>query len=96
MIRATVVGPVWATKRVSGFPAGALLEVEEQVTGRRLIALDQLGSGSGDSVLVSMGSAVTRYLPGDPPVDALVVGVIDDTTPRASEASDAPHHDERN
>jgi ethanolamine utilization protein EutN len=90
MIKATVIGPVWATKRIDGFPAGALLEVEQEGTGHRLVALDHLGAGPGDNVLVTVGSAVTRHLPGEPPLDALIVGVLDDLTPRASEQAGAP------
>jgi ethanolamine utilization protein EutN len=90
MIKATVIGPVWATKRIDGFPAGALLEVEQEGTARRLVALDHLGAGPGDNVLVTVGSAVTRHLPGEPPLDALIVGVLDDLTPRASEQAGAP------
>lgn len=78
MIKATVIGSVWATKRIEGIPAGALLEVAEAGTNRRLIALDQLGSGPGETVLIAEGSSAARRLPGDPPIDALVVGVVDE------------------
>jgi ethanolamine utilization protein EutN len=78
MIQARVIRPVWATKRVAAFPAGALLEVEELASTRRLVALDQLGAGPGDIVLVSVGSSVTNALPGNPPLDALVVGMVDE------------------
>ncbi|MEZ5213272.1 MULTISPECIES: EutN/CcmL family microcompartment protein [unclassified Gordonia (in: high G+C Gram-positive bacteria)] len=78
MIRATVVGPVWATKRIDGFPAGALLEVRRDHTDQRYVALDHLGCGPGDRVLVALGSAVARCLPGAVPADALVIGILDD------------------
>ena len=96
MIRATVLGPVWATKRIDGLPAAALLEVEEVATSRRYVALDQLGSGPGDTVLVSLGSAATRHLPGSPPLDALIVGVIDDSHANETAApADIPTSTER-
>lgn len=78
MIRATVIGPLWATKRIDMFPAGALLEVQEVGSDRRLVALDQLGAGPGELVLVALGSAVSHHLAGNAPIDALVVGVIDE------------------
>lgn len=81
MLTATVIRPVWATKRVDGFPAGALLELECEGNGQRIVALDQLGSGPGDRVLVTVGSAVTHHLSGNPPTDALVVGVLDEPAP---------------
>lgn len=95
MIKAVVVGPVWASKRLEGFPAGALLEVLEENTLRRLVALDQIGAGPGDNVLVALGSAVARHLPGDSPMDALIVGVLDESTPRASDMTDASLPNER-
>lgn len=80
MITATVLGPIWATKRLESLPGGALLEVEEHGTGRRMVALDQLGSGPGDVVLVTLGSGVAAHFTGKAPLDALVVGVVDEST----------------
>lgn len=86
MLKATVVGPIWATKRLEGFPAGALLDVRCEEPPRRYVALDTLGSGPGDHVLIAVGSAVSRHLPGAPPLDALVVGVIDEPTTASKRA----------
>ena len=86
MLKATVVGPVWATKRLDGFPPGALLEVEAESTEQRYVALDTLGSGPGDQVLVALGSAAAQHLPGVPPIDALVVGVVDEPASSAAPA----------
>lgn len=83
MLKARVTGPVWATKRLDGVPAGALLEVV-CLDGTKHVALDSLGSGPGDLVLIAIGSAASRHLPGNPPIDALVVGVVDE------EISDTP------
>lgn len=77
MIKATVLGPVWATKRIDSFPQGALLEVQGDETHQHYVALDYLGSGPGDHVLVALGSAVSRHLPGTTPADALIIGVLD-------------------
>lgn len=85
MIKAVVVGPIWATKRIDAFPAGALLEVEEIGTGRHFVTLDQLGAGAGEVVLIACGAGVSQHLSGRAPVDALVVGVIDETTTRSPE-----------
>ena len=43
-----------------------------------MIALDIVGAGRGEIVLVSQGSS-TRQTPGtiDKPVDALIVGIVD-------------------
>jgi ethanolamine utilization protein EutN len=80
MLKATVVGNVWSTKRVEGLPNGAFLEVEVDAGGSRLVAFDVLGSGIGEHVLVATGSVAAAYFPDPhPPVDALVIGSIDES-----------------
>jgi ethanolamine utilization protein EutN len=79
MLKGIVVGNVWATRRVEGLPSGAFLEVEVDGGGSRLVAFDVLGSGIGERVLVATGSVAAAYFPDPhPPVDALVIGSIDD------------------
>lgn len=79
MLKATVVGNVWSTKRVQGLPNGAFLEVEVDGGGSRIVAFDVLGSGVGERVLVATGSVAAAYFPDPhPPVDALVIGSIDE------------------
>jgi len=86
MLKAVVVGNVWATKRVEGLPNGAFLEVEVDVEGgggQRLVAFDVLGSGIGEHVLVATGSVAAAYFPDPhPPVDALVIGSVDQPVDR--------------
>lgn len=78
MIKGTVTGHVWSTRRVDGIPAGAFLEVETDGGGSRLIAFDVLGSGIGEQVLVAQGSVAASWFTGTPPpVDALIIGSID-------------------
>ena len=80
MLKARVVGNVWSTKRVEGLPNGAFLEVEVDGGGTRLVAFDVLGSGVGEHVLVATGSVAAAYFPDPhPPVDALVIGSIDES-----------------
>jgi microcompartment protein CcmK/EutM len=78
MIKATVTGHVWSTRRIDGVPAGAFLEVEVDGSASRLIAFDVLGSGLGEHVLVAQGSVASNWFTGTPPpVDALIIGSID-------------------
>jgi ethanolamine utilization protein EutN len=80
MLKATVVGSVWSTKRVEGLPSGAFLEVEVEGDGARLVAFDVLGSGLGERVLVATGSVAAAHFPSPhPPLDALVIGSIDES-----------------
>ena len=77
MLKATVIGNVWATRKLPEIPNGAFLEVEVS-GGSRLIAFDVLGTGAGEQVLVSTGSVAASWFPGTtPPIDALIIGSID-------------------
>jgi ethanolamine utilization protein EutN len=78
MLQGTVVGNVWSTKRIDGLPNGAFLEVEVSESGDRLVAFDVLGTGAGERVLVAQGSVASGWLPDRPPVDALIIGSIDE------------------
>ena len=62
MLTATVIGSVWATRRLAGLPSGAFLEVEAEGSGQRLIAFDVLGSGVGERVLVAQGSVAAALV----------------------------------
>ena len=76
-----VVGKVWATKRLSELPGGALLEIagEEDEAGDRMIAFDPLGAGVGERVLVTQGSVAKAWFKdGNTVVDALVIGILDE------------------
>jgi ethanolamine utilization protein EutN len=80
MVRALVTGSIWSTKRIDGLPAGAFLEVEVADTKARIVAFDVLGSGVGEHVLVAQGSVAASWFPSPaPPVDALIIGSIDQT-----------------
>jgi ethanolamine utilization protein EutN len=77
MLRATVTGSVWATRRVEAIPRGAFLEVETDDKAK-LIAFDVLGSGIGERVLVATGSVASGWFaPEHPPIDALIIGSLD-------------------
>jgi ethanolamine utilization protein EutN len=81
MLRAKVVGNVWASKRLAEVPNGAFLEVVVEDGGAHLVAFDVLGSGVGERVLVATGSVAAAWFPGTPPpIDALIIGSIDDVS----------------
>jgi ethanolamine utilization protein EutN len=80
VIKATVTGSVWATRRLEELPRGAFLEVQSE-DGARLIAFDVLGSGLGERVLVATGSvAAGWFAPEHPPLDALIIGSLDEVS----------------
>jgi len=77
-----VIGRVWAVKKLDKLPPGALLQIElESSTGadkQQLVALDQLGCGEGERVLVVTGSAAARALGNTSTlIDAVIVASID-------------------
>ncbi len=92
MLRAVVTGNVWSTKRVDGLPPGAFLEVQPEGASTHLVAFDVLGSGVGEKVLVATGSVAAAWFKGTPPpVDALIIGSIDETPEsRAEPAEPSP------
>jgi ethanolamine utilization protein EutN len=95
MLTATVIGSVWATRRVAGLPSGAFLEVEAEGNGQRLIAFDVLGSGVGERVLIAQGSVAAAWFAGQPPpVDALIIGSIDPPPAGPSRAGPSPNRKE--
>jgi microcompartment protein CcmK/EutM len=89
MFLAQVTGTVIASHKVQSMIGKKLLVVEplrldEQSrdrlrgTGRTLIAVDSLGAGAGEVVLICQGSSA-RLTPEtrDLPVDTVVIGIVD-------------------
>jgi ethanolamine utilization protein EutN len=89
MFVAKVTGSLVSTQKVSAMVGYKLLVVEPYrleserrdslaTTGRTFIAVDTLGAGVGDFVLITQGSSA-RLTPEtkNMPVDTVVVGIID-------------------
>jgi len=85
MLIAKVVGNVWSTKKHDRMHALRLLIVqpldrEQNPTGDVLVAADEIGAGKDERVLIAQGSpAMMAFadLERPPPVDAVVVGIVD-------------------
>ncbi len=81
MIKATVTGRIWSTKRLGEVPAGTMLEVKIEGSSATMLAFDPLGCGIGENVIVATGSVAAAWFKGKPPpIDALVIGSIDEPT----------------
>ncbi|MCA0433158.1 MAG: ethanolamine utilization protein EutN [Proteobacteria bacterium] len=79
MLKATVTGRIWSTKKLTEMPAGSILEVVVDDSSSKLLAFDPLGCGEGEKVIVATGSVAAGWFPGKaPPIDALIIGSIDD------------------
>ena len=83
MLAGKVVGSVVSTRKCENLVGNKLMIIElaEHMKGPagRLIAIDKIGAGIGEYVLVATGSAA-RIGCGmeSAPVDAAIVGIIDD------------------
>ena len=81
MIKATVTGRIWSTKKVGEMPAGSILEVQVDGSSSTLLAFDPLGCGIGEKVIVSTGSVAASWFHAkSPPIDALIIGSIDEAS----------------
>lgn len=83
MIIGKVTGSIVSTRKQENLIGSKFMVIEpvgaEGEEGRRLVAIDNIGAGIGEYVLVAQGSAA-RIGCGMPesPVDAAIVGIIDD------------------
>lgn len=82
MLTAKLIDNVWATRKaesLNGFKLMLAEVIGGTAEGQRLIVVDTISAGIGDRVIVCTGSSARRML-GDNelPVDAVVVGIIDD------------------
>ena len=89
MFVARVTGSVVSTQKVASMTGHKLLVVEPYrldekqrkslvTTGRTFIAVDALGAGEGDFVLITQGSSA-RLTPEtkELPIDAVIIGIVD-------------------
>ena len=85
MLAGKVVGSIVATRKNEKLVGNKYMIVEIMDSMRakeeQLIAVDNIGAGIGEYVLVAQGSAARKgcNMP-DAPVDAAIVGIIDDGT----------------
>ena len=87
MIVGKVVGSLVSTRKNDNLIGSKFMIIEpsdgmQAVSGHgtgRIVAVDNVGAGIGETVLVAMGSAarVGCGMP-DAPIDAAIVGIVDD------------------
>ncbi|MDR0382172.1 MAG: EutN/CcmL family microcompartment protein [Oscillospiraceae bacterium] len=82
---AIVIGTVWSTRKEERLVGAKLMIVkpinvlDESADILPLIAVDTIGAGVGEIVLVVGGSSARSALRDlDAPVDAAIVGIVDD------------------
>jgi microcompartment protein CcmK/EutM len=82
-----VTGTVVATQKVKSVAGKKLLLVQSMTvdengvlkpTGRAAVAIDTVGAGEGELVLITQGSSARlTEMTSDVPTDAVIVGIID-------------------
>lgn len=85
MLIGKVVGSVVSTRKSENLVGNKFMIVDVlehmQNGAKQLIAIDKIGAGVGEYVLVAQGSAARiGSNMADAPVDAAIVGIIDDGT----------------
>ena len=83
MIIGKVVGSLFSTRKSEKLVGNKFMIVAPvesmRSTGERLVAIDIIGAGVGEYVLVAQGSAARIGCDmADAPVDAAIVGIIDE------------------
>lgn len=79
-----VIGNVWATRKEESlnglkFMVVQRLEPSDQTAQESFVAVDCVGAGIGERVLVVTGSSARKALDNPhAPVDAAIVGILDD------------------
>ena len=82
MITAKLIDNIWATRKaesLNGFKLMLAEVIGGKDAGSRLVVVDIISAGIGDRVIITTGSSARRMLKDDSiPIDAVVVGIIDD------------------
>lgn len=85
MLMGRVINSIWSTRKDESlkgakFMIVQLLDTPEAGKGRIIVAVDMIGAGIGERVLITQGSSARR-MSGfeDAPVDATIVGIIDES-----------------
>ena len=83
MLTARLIDNVWATRKAESLN-GLKFMLAEVIgggpeEGRRMVVVDIISAGIGDRVIVTLGSSARRMVGDDTiPVDAAIVGIIDE------------------
>ncbi len=83
MIMGKVVGNIVSTRKNENIVGSKIFEIQVIENGREtdryIVAIDSVGAGIGEKVLVTTGSSARLALQNtSTPVDAVVVGIIDE------------------
>ena len=83
MLTAVLTNHIWSTRKADALSGLKLMQAEiigaGTESGKKIIVVDIISAGIGDRVIITTGSSARKMLGDDDiPVDAVVVGIIDD------------------
>ena len=84
MLIGKVINNIWSTRKDESLVGLKLMIVQvfdcpSYKEGRTLVAVDLIGAGIGERVLITQGSSARRMEGfNDVPIDAMIVGIIDE------------------
>lgn len=82
MLRGIIRGHIVSTRKQQSLVGSKFMEVEIMkngtLTGEYIIAIDSVGAGIGETVLITTGSSARlALLNTNAPTDAVIVGIVD-------------------
>ncbi|ARJ39613.1 ethanolamine utilization protein EutN [Sporosarcina ureae] len=84
MLIGTVIENIWATRKENGLTGLTFLVIQPGLDQKHvssempIIAVDRIGAGIGDKVIVTQGSpASIIQVDQKIPIDAIVIGIVD-------------------
>lgn len=82
MLRGIIRGNIVSTRKQEALVGSKFMEVEimenAHLTGKYIIAVDSVGAGIGETVLITTGSSARLALHNtNTPCDAVIVGIVD-------------------
>ena len=83
MIIGRVINSIWATRKDESLKGAKLMVVQllntpEEGQGKIIVAVDLIGAGIGEDVLITHGSSARQVSEfRHAPIDATIVGIID-------------------
>ena len=85
MIVGRLIGSIWATRKYDELNGMKLMRVEVitgDEAGKQFICVDTISAGVGDRVIVTTGASAYLFVRDEfqknVPVDAVIVGIIDE------------------
>jgi ethanolamine utilization protein EutN len=82
LVVGTVIDNIWSTRKDDGLIGLKFMLIDllgGKDDGKRIIAVDTIGAGIGERVIICQGSSARR-MPRleDAPIDAIIIGIVDE------------------